>query len=335
MSATNPTTPTVGAQSRVSHGGHTVPQWSAFATLIPQQFRPLGTLPKQGNPPPSRRQAGGGIYVSEFYNSTMWAYPNKNTGNNGPTCSITPVSYINDLATDQVGNLIEPDGGSREVNIFTGPGTCGSLMGTISDGYGQPADAASANAATGKIAVGNIFDNSGEPGSISVCTLSGGCTSNLTNANMYELAGVAMANNGDCWGSAINSGGTATLTYFAGCAGGGVAATGFMNSSYGGLDIDNKGNLVAMDLAGEHIWVYSGCNPACTVVGGPFSAHGESVFGHLNKQSMAYAAGDFANGEVDVYTYNPTDVAYRYSFNNGLSASLDVEGVAYNPASKQ
>ena len=50
---------------------------------------------------------------------------------------------------------------------------------------------------------------------------------------------------------------------------------------------------------------------------------------------MAYAAGDFANGEVDVYTYNPTDVAYRYSFNNGLSASLDVEGVAYNPASKQ
>lgn len=334
MSATNPTTPTVGTQSRVSHG-HTIPQWSAFATLIPQQFRPAGTLPKLNNPPPHRkRQENSGIYASEFYNTTMFGYQTKNTGNNPPICSISPVSYINGMNTDMVGNLIEPDGGTRSVNVYTGPGMCGSLMGTISDGYGQPADASSMNAATGEIVVGNIFDNSGLPGSVSVCTLSGGCTTNLTNSNMYEVAGVVLGKNGDCWASAINSGGTATLTYFAGCAGGGTAATGFSNSSFGGLDIDNKGNIVAADLAGQ-IWVYSGCNPACSVVGGPFSQHGTSVFGHLNEQSMAYAMGDFANGEIDVYTYTPTNISYRYSFNNGLAASYDVEGVAYNPASKQ
>ncbi len=333
MSATNPTTPTAGTQSRVSGAGHVIPHWAKYASVIPNVVPPATRLPQLVTRPPKKATAGG-IYVSEFYNTTMFGFQHKNTANNPPTCSISPVSYVNNVASDMAGNLIEPDGGSRSVNVFAGPGMCGSLVGNFSDPYGQPADAASMNAATGTIAIGNIFDTSGA-GSISVCTVSGGCTANLTNAAMYEVAGVAMDKSGNCWADAINSGGTATLTYFAGCTGGGTAATGFVNSGFGGLDIDNKGNIVSVDINSTAVYVYSGCNPACTLVGGPFSLHGSTVFGHLNKQSMTFAAGDYGNGEVDVYTYNPTNLAYWYSFNNGLSASYDVEGVAFNPASKQ
>ena len=50
------------------------------------------------------------------------------------------------------------------------------------------------DAVNGNIAVGNIFDNSGLPGSLSVCTLSSlTCSTNLTNSNIIEMGGVAMA----------------------------------------------------------------------------------------------------------------------------------------------
>ena len=58
------------------------------------------------------------------------------------------------------------------------------------------------DALTGKIALGNIFDNSSASGSVSICTLAGGSTDNLTNSVMYEVAGVAMDNSGNCWASA-------------------------------------------------------------------------------------------------------------------------------------
>ncbi|MBV8531859.1 MAG: hypothetical protein JO104_11110 [Candidatus Eremiobacteraeota bacterium] len=322
-------------QSRISHG-HFIPVWSRLASLVPDQMRPIGPQILHGKmaPDKKRHNAAGGFYVTEFDGSSAYGYANKNTSNNPPSCSVGPVSYVNGQAVDGKGNFIDPDGGTRSVIIFGGPGQCGSEVGSFSDSYGQPSDASSPDAVHGNIAVGNIFDTSGA-GSISVCTLSGGCTANLTNPNMYEVAGVAMDNSGNCWASATNSGGTATLTYFAGCTGSGVAATGYMNSYYGGLDIDASGNLVSISAFNSEIYVYSGCNPACTLVGGPFPMQGEAVFGHLNKQSMTFATGDFEFGQVDVYYYSPTSITYWYSFNNGLTSSYIVEGVSYNPRSKQ
>lgn len=334
MSQTTPSVPgsTGQTQSRYEHGKF-IPHWSYPASVVPH----LGAQPryrevlqrfakKHGN--------NGGIYASEFYGTSMYGYQHVNTGNNPPTCSVGPVSYVNGQAVDGKGNLIDPDGGTRSVIVFSGPGMCGSEAGSFSDGYGQPSDAASADAVNGTIAVGNIFDTSGA-GSVSVCTLSGGCTANLTNPNMYEVAGVAMDNSGNCWASATNSAGTATLTYFAGCTGSGTAATGYVNTYYGGLDIDKNGNLVAISAFDSNVYVYSGCNPACTLVGGPFALHGEAVFGHLNKQSMTLCTGDFVNGEMDVAYYSPSAVTYWYSFNNGLSSSLEPEGCSFNPRSTQ
>jgi hypothetical protein len=333
MSTTSPSAPNsvAGAQTKISNG-HIIPKWSKYATLIPNGLRPVGPMTLHGRPAP--KGVGGGIYASQFYAAIIAGYQHKNTSNNPPICTLG-ASYPNGIAVDGKGNLIDPDGGTRNVLVYQGPAMCGPLAATIADPYGQPSDASSADALNGTIAVGNIFDNSGLPGSISVCTASGGCTANLSNANMFEVAGVAMANNGDCWADAINSSGTATLTYFAGCTGAGQATTGFMNTYFGGLDIDKKGNLVTISAFDANVYIYSGCNPACTLVGGPFTLNGEAVFGHLNKQSMTFATGDFPNGQIDVYQYSPTSLTYFYSFNNGLSASDDVEGTAFNPRSEQ
>jgi hypothetical protein len=275
-----------------------------------------------------------GIYVSEFFGSAILGYPSNNRLDNPPSCTVPGVSYVSNIAVDGNGNLIVPDSGSRTVIVFKGPKMCGRKLGSFSVPYGAPGDAASNDATSGPIAVATSGNSSGR-GGIAVCTLSGGCTKFLTNPNMGEPAGVAMARNGDCWASATTSTGTATLTYFKRCAGGGKAATGFKNTYYGGLDIDIHGNLISIDAFAPALWIYRGCKPSCTVVGGPFALHGASVFGHLNEKSTEFAAADFACGCVDVYGGNTSHLVYKYSFSNGLTASNDVEGIAYNPRSKE
>jgi hypothetical protein len=339
-----------GSSSSASHvrnmGHPEKPIWQSPANFIdngpaiaPPIFRE--TLAKLT--PVRGSQPSKGMYVNQFYEGAVLAYQNKNTGNNAPFCSVPTGSGsdVNGIAVDGKGNLITPEAanvsGQHAVVIWQGPGMCGAEVGSFTDPYGQPSNAASFDAVNGTVVVGNIFDNSGAPGSLSICTLSGGCTANLTNPAMYKVAGVALAKNGDCWASAENSATSpaATLTYFAGCTGAGVVATGFMNVDYGGLSIDKNGNLVSVDKTGEQLWVYSGCNPACTLVGGPFPLVGLSVFGAVNGQSMAFMAGDQTNNQVDVYYYSPTALTFWYSYNNGISPSGKVEGVAYNPASKQ
>jgi hypothetical protein len=309
------------------------------ATLIPNSLRPTGPMALHGRgiARPGASMAVG-IYVSEFYSTDIYGYSAHNMSNDPPTCSVSPADYPNDVASDTKGELIDPDGGTHSIIIYKGPALCGAEVGSINDPYGQPSDAASANAMKNTIAVANIYDavgfgNAG-PGSISVCTFSGGCTSNLTNSNMYQVAGVALASNGDCWADSVDSSGTAWLTYFAGCAGSGQTATGFSNVTLGGLDIDKKGHLLAIDAYSGELYVYSGCNPACTLVNGPQTLEGNALFGHLDASSMHFATADFEYGQVDVYSYDAGTAAikYLYSFNNGLSASDDVEGAAYTPA---
>jgi hypothetical protein len=335
-----PAGPEMGYNSGgVVHSIHLKPQWSELASLVPEGMRPRGPMPLMGRPAPDIARRG--IYVSEFYGTSAYAYMKGNRANNGAICTVPwPVSLPNGIAVDGAGNFIEPDGGTRTINVGQGPNMCGAMAATIADPYGQPASASSANALTGTIAVGNIFDNSGAPGSISVCTVSAGCTQNLTNPGIYELAGVAMDNAGNCYADAIDPSGFANLTYFAGCTGSGVQATGFSNVYYGGIDIDASGNLVTIDTFGTGgtgaVDVYSGCNPACTLVGGPFPLIGNAVFGHLNSlHNNKLAVADVVNGQIDIYRYGPTSLTYAYSFNNGLSASLDVEGAAYNKRSPQ
>jgi hypothetical protein len=286
-----------------------------------------------------------GIYASQDTGSALpvLGYQSDNQNNNPPFCT-TPfsVSAQNDVAVDNAGNLMVPEsqfpGGS--IYIGTGPDMCGAQAGTISDPYGTPVDASSANALTGRIAVANGLDTvRRNRGSISVCTLSGGCTHNLKNPNMYRVEAVVMDNRGNCWGSAATKTRVATLTYFARCAGKGVAATGYQNVDPGGLDIDSSGNLVSIDggfslSSKPQMWVYSGCTPACRLVEGPFPLVGSGAFGHLNHSSTMFAMADEQNNQIDVYSYSPTSISFLYSFSNGLPSG-GVVGVAYSPRSKQ
>jgi hypothetical protein len=278
------------------------------------------------------RRLRRGIYVSTFFNGVVYGYPIDNERNRPPECTVGGVSYPVDIAVDGKGNLIVPDSGSRTVTVFSGPRMCGPELGSFNDPFGEPADVAGNDAADGPIAVAT--SDTGGYGSVAVCTISGRCK-NLTNPNMGEVAGVAMARNGDCWASASSSTGAATLTYFRRCAGAGQAATGFKNTYYGGLDVDIHGNLLSIDAFAPALWIYRGCDPACTVVGGPLRLHGAAVFGHLNARSTEFAAADYACGCVDVYAGNTGKLTYKYSFSNGLGASNDVEGVAYSPRSKE
>lgn len=270
-----------------------------------------------------------GIYVAESFGTTILGYRANNAKNQPPICMVHDGYGGTAIAADADGNLIDPDSASKSIVIFKGPKMCGRKLGSIQDPYGAPTDASSIHAASGTIAVANIFDGSGG-GSIAVCTLSGGCTKNLRIASMYEVAGVALAANGDCWASATNSTGVALLTYFKGCSGSGQTATGFQNAYYGGLDVDGNGHLLAISSFDGKLYVYKGCNPACSLFGGPYSLQGEAVFGHLNRKSTEFATADFVSGSIDVYGYTGKSLTYQYSFNNGLSSSLEIEGVTYN-----
>jgi hypothetical protein len=329
--------PTVNENQQELSRGLVPPRWSAYATVIPSEplrygaFASLPSLEESGD----AAKAAGGIYASEVYGSDIFGYPANNGHNGRPMCAETNVSAANGIAIDGKGDLMDPDGGSHSIIVFKGPKMCGARLGSANDPYGQPSDAASANAATGAIVVANIYDNNHKPGSISRCTLARGCTSNIKSASMYEVAGVALAKNGDCWASATNSKGKATLNYFKGCNAPAHLASGYRNPYYGGLDIDKSGNLVALSYYDKTLYVYNGCNPQCTLVGGPFKLHGQAAFGHLNATSTKLVTGDYEYGQIDVYGYAATKLKYAYRFNKGLSASLLVEGAAYNPRSPE
>ncbi|MGB8909469.1 MAG: hypothetical protein WCC84_12050 [Candidatus Cybelea sp.] len=335
-SSTIPVTP-------LSRHHHDRPVWASPANYIdngaveqplPYYRRVISSIKNAASYPAK------GMYVNEFYGAGTMAYPINNKADSPPFCTVATGSGadVNGIGVDGEGNLITPVAanysGQHAVDIWQGPGMCGAQVGTFIDPDGQPSDAFSFDALNGTILVSNIFNNSGGAGSVSICTLASGCTGNLTNAAMYKVAGVVMDKSGNCYVSAEDPTGVGTLTYFAGCTGAGQQASGFMNTDYGSLSFDRNGNLVSVDKAGIQLWVYKGCNPACSVIGGPFPLQGETVFGALNKQSMTFMAGDFANGQVDVYLYTPTSLTYFYSYSNGLSVSGKIEGVAYNPAQK-
>jgi hypothetical protein len=274
-----------------------------------------------------------GIYVSQFDASSVYGYAGTNKRDAPPICGETSGDFVADVATDSKGDLIVPSQQGETIYVYQGPRMCGPTAATLHDPYGLPVDVASASALTGEIAVANIEDDgpisNPPPGSITLCTVASGCTKNLTNPQMNRVGGVALDKRGDCWASATNASGSPTLTYFAHCGGKGRAVTGYQNSGYGGLELDKKGNLLALDFNGAQLYVYSGCKAACALVAGPFALQGESFYGKLNRDGTTFAAADYQNGKVDIYKYDATSLTYEFSFNQDLSQSSDVEGVAF------
>jgi hypothetical protein len=311
-------------------------------SAIPQQYLPVRIKPVRGQRP-SYQFPKKGIYVSTLFGSSLYGFPKNNRYNEPPFCSV-PADDVSDFGVDNSGNLIVPES-TEGITVWTGPEMCGKINAppaTITDPYGQAAGASALNALKGNIAVANFTDNSGAPGSISICTAaSGTCSTNLTNPNMNLVAGVAMNSAGDCWANAYNASFVAVLVYFEGCAGSGQLATGFTNYTYGGIDIDRYGNLVTTSLYGSSgvlpsiVNVYSGCNPACTPISST-ALTGESLYGHVGKQNARYVAADLQYADIEVYKYRAKGLSFNYSFTGGLPCATDYcEAAAYDPSTSE
>jgi hypothetical protein len=281
------------------------------------------------NAKPAKGGSKSLIYVGQ---NDIAAYP-ANPRRHSVLCVLSNYS-ANALAADSDGDVIVALGTS--ITVFKGPEKCGPEAGSFTDGFGTPVDVASSRALTGEVVVGNELDNSGRPGSISVCTLSHGCLRNLTNSNMYFVYGVALANDGNCWASGVNSANNATLTYFRDCKGSGKTATGYNQPGSGALDIDGEGHLVSISSSGpssSSLYIYEGCDPACKLYAGPLSLEGESVSGHLNEAATMFAATDIQNNTLDIYRYTPTSLQLEYAFGSGSGGFF--RQIVYSPRSRE
>jgi hypothetical protein len=304
--------------------------------------------------PPQVGQRGG-YYATEFRSSVgVFGYsPKPNKSNMAPTCSPPGNRYnVNGVGTDEKGNLIVP-GSSKpagrstkgwNISVYQAAGQpviCGQLLGSIPDTTGQPVDATSFNAVNSSIAVSEINFTT-KLGEVVICSLSSlSCGAPVTSSAITGYgAGVALDAAGDCWLSTAKkiSNGIPVgfrLIYWAGCTGNGVVATGTGGqSSYGGLFIDNSGNIGAFDAFNSKLHVYSGCNPNCSAVG-TFTLAGQSFYGGLNGSGGKLAVGDETNGSVDVYNYMLPTFTLRYSFNNGLKRSRVVESGIFAPSNQR
>lgn len=326
------------------------------AAMMPQARHydlPLATAPKslvlyaQFHGIEAPQSARRGIYVEEYdyfpMEKNIIGYPRNNRSDGPPICSFSTGGEVNGIATDGKGNLIVPNGFSG-VNVYKGPKMCGRLLGTITDSSGQASDAAAIDAVNGTIVVGNIG------GEVKNCTLASLNCTTLTSPNMGAsgtvLAGVAMDKAGNCYADALNTSGAANLWYYTGCTGTGRQlgpSDGFSEPYYGGLSVDNHGNLVVISLfdasfsTPSTVTVYSGCSTGkCAVVGGPFNLQGESIFGGLGRQNTRYVAPNLSTAQIDIYSYTGygTGLTYLYSFDNGLDCASDFcESAVYSPSS--
>lgn len=278
-----------------------------------------------------------GVYIAEYYDDIIRGYDWQTRKNLPPICDL-PGSYVINVATDSHGNLIDPDGGTRSVIVYKGPQMCGKPIGGFADADGQPSDAATSDAASGTIYVGNILATGQPYGDVSICTLAAGCTGKLADPAIGgPLFAVALDANANVYASGYAtapSGGAALVVWKNGKTRGKVIG-GYRNAFPGGLDVDKNGNILAVDTfaGGEGaLWVYSGCPDAC-VASGPFPLKGESVFGRVDSKGNVYEAADFEYGQVDVYAYHGTSgITYAYSYNDGMIGGDLVEGIALDPA---
>jgi hypothetical protein len=286
---------------------------------------------------------GSNLYVSSYFGTSVYGFETPFKRGRPPACTVyTGRTHINDIAVDPSGNLIVPQLRERLVRVYAPSGNCVVPLGSFADPYGPPANAASLDATNGTIVLATLRGTSGGLGSLAVCSMAAGCTRKLKPQFAGYANGVAIARNGDCWLVTENHTFTAAgMTYWRGCKGTGQLSPGFKNVSSGSLSIDSNGNLASVDYKGGgtgQLWVYSGCNPACDVVGGPFKLQGQPFYGTLNARGDTFATLEAQfpyGGTIDVYNYAPSNVTLDYTFSSGFAPVSNPQGIAFAPAFAQ
>jgi hypothetical protein len=298
-------------------------------------------------PPPGKCSEHCGFWASEFGANGVLRYGY--SGNVPPECSVPGVAYVNDVNSETKNYLFIPDGANYTIDEYYfrhADGKCPQRPRySIPDGplstmpIGQPSDVVPLNGGS-TLFVANIVDYVSSPpyygpGSVSVCSQSKGCT-NFTNSAITGYAGgvACCTKSGSvsyCYlsaeGGAPNSP-AGVLLYYPSCTGQGEQATGYVNPSTGGLDVDEDGNLAAVSMSDATVYVYGGCPKCQLLFKNPL--RGLPVYGHFNTFTDEYVVGDAANGSLDVYEYSPSEgFSYFYSITDGLYASETPEGAAF------
>jgi hypothetical protein len=151
---------------------------------------------------------------------------------------------------------------------------------------------------------------------------------------------------GNCYADASDSSGSTGLWIYHHCKRTGkelTSANGFSEPYYGGMSVDNHGNLLVLSLVNgslsppSTVTVYSGCiTGTCKVVGGPFTLNGESISGGLDSKNKHWVTSNISTGMIDIYSYGRggRSLTYLYSFGSGLSCiTNDCESATYSPSS--
>jgi hypothetical protein len=316
-----------GVTSSTHHG--LVPQMAIPKNMVPRVHFHLTKLSASYTK---------GIATAAFETGVNYIYPKNNASNGPPICTSNDASTgVNNVQSDSAGDLIVPDAFDG-IEVFTPPFTsssCGTLVGTIPDSYGQAVDAASLNATTGTIVVGH------SNGVVAVCTLASS-TCNELPSSLDSFTQVAMDKAGNCYADSIDATtGTTVLEVYKNCAGSPTIASGFSEPYLGGIAVDNKGNLTALSLFNSSFGfpstatTYSGCSTGtCTVISTK-SLEGESIYGGIGRQNLRFVTFDLSDDEMEVYSYSSqTGIgSLLYEFNNGLNscASNICEAATYMP----
>jgi len=281
------------------------------------------------------------IYASNTLGEDVDAWPNPDTENLGPTCAIgapyQTLKYVKGFAVDPYGYLVVPAEISNSApytwTVSVWKPNCNARVWQVELPSNEIAVDAYSNGATNGAVLAVQRTSSSAVNGLVVCAPSG-CGLPFTNPAITYANGVAVSKKGECWLQGSGQGSVYELVYFPNCNGSGELATGVRNSSGYGLFIDTEGHLGSIDGQAEKLWVYSGCNPACSLVS-QSTLMNTPVYGGLDAKGENLVIGDPCEcGEtLDVYKYSPTSGAtYSYSITNEVGADW---GAHFSPRNKK
>jgi hypothetical protein len=266
-------------------------------------------------------KAVSGLYVGQFYPTSIGEYGVPDAKNNGPKCLVSSVSGTNGFGVNAHHDLYDPDAGSGQLIVF-GP-KCGAALSKVAIPSGNSNQAT--DAAFNENSKAAYVDTIGD-GVLPIKYGAASFGTALTCAMVVQSFGVAVDGKGNVFQSGRTSSNANVIVEWKAGAGScktlGVTGLGYVT----GIAFDSKYNLIVMDLDNGILIFkppYSGA-PTRTITpkGGP-------LYGKLDALDVNLYVSDLTNGSADVFTY--ATGAYKYSITNGLIAGNSVDGIGIDP----
>jgi len=262
--------------------------------------------------------ARAGVYVAQANGAgdgIVFGYGTQNRRNAEPACSIDGQSFQQtQIAADRIGRLYLPHTSTSSIQVYAP--RCGKLLHSISDPGGSDIS----------VAVDGVKFYAAGGTHVSSCSVKG-CTNNLSDSSIFQLASVAVDHSGNVWASYYNQSFAPSLIVWVKASMPGRVLSGYVNpNTPGALIFDRHDNLISVETIFPDAFLYS-CNAATAscINTNTIQLHAGSAFGSLNAKNTDIQITDYANDAVDVYAY--PSFTYKYSYDSGLMSTFSVEGI--------